>query len=77
MLISGTAELWFLIPQVKGKRRNVLLEQCVEDGFLFGKTVTTNRDGDLCLEILGDLAWACEVATYLEFMAELVAADVN
>jgi hypothetical protein len=74
MHIYGSDQLWYLVPTSSHAKRNTLLEDNLSDGFLFGKAILENDEcGQLCVEILGDLEWACEVATYLEFMTGMCA----
>lgn len=72
MEIFGRDNLWYLVPELGSGTYNPLLEESLEDGFLFGKTIGyTNVSGRLSIEVLGDLDWACEVATYLDLLIRL------
>ena len=73
MEIFGRDNLWYLVPDPGEGVRNQLLEEYLEDGFLFGKMIKhTEVSGRLCVEVLGDLEWACEVATYLGLLVRMV-----
>ncbi len=75
MRIQGSDNLWYIVPDL-GKK-HVVLAELLEDGFFYGKTVAPNEQGELCVEVLGDLDWACEVATYLYIIATMSAGRVN
>ena len=77
MRIQGRGSLWYIIPETRGGK-HVFLAEMLEDGFCYGKTIKAiGPAGELGVEILGDLEWACEVATYLYHFATINARQVN
>ena len=77
MRINGNDLHWVIIPELKG-RKHVFLEEMLEDGYCYGKAILCiGPNGTLGVEVLGDLSWACEVATYLYHLSVINARNVN
>jgi hypothetical protein len=78
MDIYGQDNLWYVVPDATSRDTNIVLEENLDDGFLCGKSIVIDEvSGRLGVEVLGDLEWACQVATYLHHLTALRARGIH